>query len=160
MKVIKPTQGKQAIVDDVDFDSLNRHKWHVSKGRNTFYAGTWIRKEESRHYVRMHNLIMGKGVDHVDGNGFNNQRSNLRMATIEQNSANSKIRKDNKSGYKGVYLGSADKWCASIRTRGKTIHLYRGPFLLEAARAYVDASRKCWGEFASNLLSKKKGKQK
>ena len=108
MKEIKLTQGKVALVDDSDFEILNKYKWCLLKGYNTFYAQRRIGVKEpgTRRYIMMHTAIMGelpKGyeIDHKDGNGFNNQRDNLRLVTRRQNMQNRRQLKS--SQYPGVH---------------------------------------------------------
>lgn len=87
-------------------------------------------------------------IDHIDGNRTNNHILNLREATKSQNAANSKIRKDNKSGVKGVfYLEKFGTWKASIRVNSKSIHLGNFKSLEEAKRVRLAASMKYFGEF-------------
>jgi hypothetical protein len=98
----------------------------------------------------MHRLIMGPGpqVDHKDGNGLNNRRSdNLRFATDTQNRANQKVRKDSTTGFKGV-RPHRDKFQARIRVKGREITLGSFATPEEAALAYNAAAKECFGEFA------------
>lgn len=151
MKEIKLTQGKVALVDDDDFERVNAFKWQAFKNYQTWYArrneGTSPRKN-----VRMHQYILGvKGkasqVDHCDGDGLNNQRSNLRIATMMQNQANRGPQRNNTSGFKGVYKHEGN-WRAQIKYKGEKISLGAYPDPAEAARAYDRKARELFGEFA------------
>jgi len=131
-------------VDDSDFVFLNHFNWQVDKNGVV-----------SSHAVGlMSRLIMeaprGKEVDHIDGNRFNNQRSNLRLATSSQNKCNRGPRKDNKSGLKGVsWHRPLNKWTARIKIPyGKYLHLGLFGSKIEAAKAYNGAAEKYHGEFA------------
>jgi hypothetical protein len=136
-----------AFVDDADFDLVSQYKWYPIKHRNTFYARTNIGKRAS---LLMHVLLVGKYRDHKDRNGLNNRRSNLRPATHSQNRANSKLYRNNTSGYRGVsFHAKQDAWHAKIVVEGRRIWL--GAYLTaeSAARAYNEAAREHFGEFAS-----------
>jgi len=149
MKKIKLTQNKYVLVDDKDFNYLNQFKWHAIKGRNTFYAARNIYKNGTRKYIRMHNLILGNGVDHIDNNGLNNQRKNLRLVTPQQNNMNQIMRKNNKSGYKGVYPRINGGFAANIRINRKSIHLGVFNDKIEAAKAYNQKAKELFGEYAN-----------
>lgn len=160
MKRIKLTQGKFALVDDADFEWLNQWKWRVNA------QGYAVRREYTRiskgvrHAVdfRMHRQIMGEPqgmeVDHEDGEGLNNQRYNLRVATHQQNLANRPKQKNNTSGYKGVSWSKQNKkWWAHICVSGKTISIGHYKDIKEAAKAYNEAASIHQGSFARlNLL--------
>jgi hypothetical protein len=93
MKEISLTQGQVALVDDEDYDYLMQWKWHFYKGTHSHYAVCSLpRKNGKRTGFRMHRLIMNTPpdlvVDHIDHNGLNNQKSNLRNCTKCQNQAN------------------------------------------------------------------------
>jgi len=153
MKKILLTQGKYALVDDSDYDFLNKWKWCANKLGNTYYAvRNSPRIKGKGKTILMHRVIMdlsiGMEVDHIDGDGLNNQRKNLRVCTHLQNLKNRGIPKGNKSGYKGVsFYKRVKKWVAFIGVNGKNIGL--GYFLTkeDAYKAYCDACIKYHGDF-------------
>jgi hypothetical protein len=170
MKEIKLTQGKVAFVDDEDFDYLNQWRWQFVFNGYTWYAH---RSEytNGKKTIRMHRLIMNapKGVfiDHIDHNGLNNQKSNLRVCTRSENSQN-RLNK-HRIQYKGVeYKPTSFKrykngktrislskkpYYSSIRVKMKKIYLGRFKTSAEAAIAYNNAALKYFGEFAKlNLI--------
>lgn len=126
MKKIKLTQEKFAIVDDNDFEVLNQFKWYARASRKTFYA---TRNSNPRKLklpqIQMHRIILGKiplgkEVDHIDGDGLNNQRKNLRLVTISENAMNKGQYSNNKSGYKGVCWNKREKkWSATAKLPNK-----------------------------------------
>ena len=154
MKRIKLTQGKFALVSDEDYEYLNQWKWFAHKGYTTFYAirhSLTINKK--RTLIYMHRVIaerMGiKNPDHIDRNGLNNQRNNLRDSTRSQNNANRGLNKNNTSGYKGVcWNKQKQKWHARIRVNYKYVQLGLFDNIKDAARAYNKAALKYFGEFA------------
>ena len=151
--LIPLTQGKFALVDDEDFDWLNQYKWHTSKDSHTFYAVRQCRSQKGkRTTIRMHREILrppvGREIDHKDGNGLNNLRCNLRVATKAQNQQNRRTQKGT-SRFKGVsWHRAAAKWQARIMREGKWFYL--GVFLseIEAAQTYDKAAKNLFGEFA------------
>lgn len=151
------TQGKVALIDDEDYDLVARYKWHAHKwGKRSilWYAITNIQLVNSKKTtIRMHTLIMGKLpnllIDHIDRNGLNNQRSNLRFVTPAQNTYNSIGPENRFSPYKGVHWDkSRSKWMARIEVKGKQINLGRFDDVVEAARVYDEAASFYRGEYA------------
>lgn len=88
-------------------------------------------------------------VDHIDLNGLNNQKHNLRLCTNHQNSFNKRIPSENKSGFKGVsFHKRAGKWRARVKFNRKENHIGLFKSKIEAARAYDKLAVKLFGEFA------------
>lgn len=142
--------GLVAVIDVADLDKVANHGWWPRKGKRDgkFYAITEIDKRS----VLMHILITGHtdGIDHKDGDGLNNRRSNLRTANNGQNKANSpKYRTTNRrqptSKYKGVFYDTKYK---KYRTRCRNKHIGYYTTEREAAIAYDRAARREFGEFA------------
>jgi hypothetical protein len=137
MKEISLTQGRVALVDDEDFEELNKFKWHTQPHGNTFYVIRNTPRKPGKHQgtERMHRVILnipeGMETDHIDGDGLNNQKSNLRIATHRQNSQNLALKQTKKtSKFPGVFWDKRkSKWCACIRINGSQKHL--GYFLNE-----------------------------
>lgn len=138
------------VVDKEHFDYLNKWKWYAHKSRNTFYAERTERTVSGKRIlVQMHHEIIGKKeglvVDHVNGNGLDNRRENLRLITNRQNTQNRHTERDSK--YPGVGWSKYNKkWCARIRINNDRLHL--GYFINEADayRAYCDASKEITGD--------------
>ena len=151
MKEIPLTQGKHALVDDEDYEWLSKHKWYYSGDgyahRHPPRDGKPLKTE------RMHVSIIGKidglEVDHIDGNGLNNQRNNLRHVTKSQNQHNGKSHENSSSKYKGVSLHSqVHRWWARITADGKVKSLGCYNSEAEAAKVYNEAAKKYYGEYA------------
>lgn len=100
----------------------------------------------------MHRLILdvpkGAEVDHINGNGLDNRRRNLRICTRSENQWNRRLAPNNTSGFKGVYRFQG-KWRAQIQSFGKKIHIGLYETRIEAARAYDEVAIKCHGDFAA-----------
>lgn len=153
MREIQLTQGKVAIVDDEDFESLNQFKWCAFKHRNTYYAARNIIVGDRWKTLLMHREIMeatkGVQVDHRNGDGLFNCKKNLRHCTNQENQRNRHSQKNNKLHIKGVrWCKSASKFKSQIGIGGKTIHLGYFNVLGDADSAYRIAEEKYFGEFA------------
>ncbi len=143
------TRGKFALVDAEDYYQLSKFKWCAAGGTNTFYAAaSWRGKG-----VTMHRVIMAPPdhlvVDHIDHNGLNNCKSNLRLCTHAQNIRNTRPTKGTSSRYKGVcWNKDAKKWRASIRLNRKSQHIGHFENEIDAAKAYDEKAAEVFGEFA------------
>lgn len=152
MKVITLSQDYVALVDDEDFEKLNKFSWYAHKALNTYYACRKRRKSEVENWhknmhVAMHREIMGqpKGmeVDHKDHNGLNCQKSNMRIVTHMHNMWNTPKRKTSKTGYRGIsFDAQTRKWRAIITINHRSISLGRFVNLEEAIRARKIAEKK------------------
>lgn len=154
MKEIQLRGGLVALVDDEDFGLVRDGRWHVLASRTTLYARKHL-KGGCDTRIMMHTLLTGWPlVDHVNGNGLDNRRVNIRPATSSQNSMNRRVRSDSRSGLKGVYRrkqrdGSwADRWAAHIQVEGRRVNLGNYPSPVDAALAYDAAAARHFGEFA------------
>lgn len=150
---IELTQGKCAYVDPEDAAKLSFRKWHASKSNTQWYAKSDKGTRKNRQRLRMHRVIMGakpgEQIDHINGDGLNNCKSNLRRCTHQENHFNEGLSKNNTSGYKGVSWCKRDKkWIAQIAPHGKNKYLGRFDCKHEAAEAYNEAAKKHFGEFA------------
>ena len=135
MKYIPLTQGKQAIVDDEDFERVNQWKWCFHKGNNEKNAYAF-----RFNSIRMHRFILnvpkGLHVDHINGDTLDNRKSNLRMCTNSENQLNSYRHRDNKvmgfrvKEYKNKVLYEAQK-------HGAYLGLFSTPEL--AHQAYLNS---------------------
>ncbi len=160
MKEIKLSQGKVALVDDEDYEMLNKYKWyaHYKKSGDSFYARRTIKFTKGCGKIEMHRQIMntpkGMHTDHINHDTLNNQKSNLRICSPSENARNrgsQSVQKKKKcaSQYKGVCRSTQiNKWQSQIQCNKKHIHI--GTFTNEedAARAYNDKATELFGEFA------------
>jgi hypothetical protein len=144
------TQGKFTLVDNADYEWLNKHKWYVNHGYAV--SGFPVR-------LRMHRLILGldktdsRECDHINGNKLDNRRFNLRICNKSQNQQN-RISRTGSSKYKGVTRHKkTGRWQAQIRHQGKRYYLGLYINEVEAAQAYNERAKKLFGEFARlNIL--------
>ena len=160
MKRIKLTKGKFALVDDEDFEYLNQWKW-TCVGRGYAQRKYSIKGGRKGINMYMHRDIVSipkdKFIDHINGNGLDNRKSNLRICTLSQNNANRKKSINGTSMYKGVsWYSPYGKWCARICKNDLDIFIEYFKSEKEAALAYNEAAIKYHGEFANlNVIEPK-----
>jgi hypothetical protein len=158
MATIKVGLEKEALVDDSDYAELARHRWRYNKSKlsdDLGYAYTSIRGKP----VLMHRMIMkpplGFVVDHVNRNGLDNRRQNLRTCSRAENLRNRKTAKSNKCGLKGVYLEEFNRhgnrcskpWRAQIKVDGTRHNLGSHETKELAYQAYCRAAKLLHGDF-------------
>jgi hypothetical protein len=142
------TKGKYALVDQEDFARVNylcHWTWHTAG----YAYGSMSKTRHLLHRIVV-NAKLGQHVDHINGNKLDCRKANLRICTVSQNQANRKISANNTSGYKGIvnHKRGPKCWQARITVDQKAISLgyYADP--KDAARAYNEAAKKYFGEFA------------
>jgi len=148
-KEIKLTQGQVAVVDICDYEELNQYKWHALKRPNDrWYVARW----DGKRTIVIHRVIMdcpeGLVVDHINHDGLDNRRVNLRICTRAQNNMNRRPRKNMTSKYKGVSWCKTHKvWIARISKGGIDKNVGSFDCEIKAAHAYNDYVKEWHGEF-------------
>lgn len=149
------THGDKILYyDEEDQVVVLGYRWSLNKRGNTFYAIAKTGGRKNHKEYKLHRLIMqvvdpNIKVDHIDHNGLNNTRVNLRIVSHSQNMYNSAVSKNNKTGYKGVHFHKKrNKYVAIISCSGNAEHLGLFNSASEAALAYNEAATKYFGEYA------------
>lgn len=157
MAFIQTLQGDTVLFDDADESIVRNYEWRSSiikrsSGRSYVYAST-----RGVNKMFMHRFLMNCSdpnifVDHINGNGLDNRRSNLRLCNRSQNSANRQSSFKSSSKYLGV-CKKRKNWRAQISVNKRTKYLGTFKTQEEAALAYNEAAKKIHGEFANlNVL--------
>lgn len=139
-------KGLDVLIDKQDAYLLEERSWWT----NGKYLSGWSKEGT----VYLHRLIMnpprGKEVDHINGNRYDNRRSNLRLCTRSQNNANWKGKhRPGSSKYRGVcWRKDTKKWKAEVQLNGKTTNIGCFDSEVEAAKAYDSVAQRLFGEFA------------
>ena len=154
MKSVQLTMGKIAIIDDCDSDLMSLNwRTNITKRTGNAYGVREIWNKSDRYTEHLHRVILERKLgrklqknevtDHIDGNGLNNIRDNLRVCTQSQNMTNTQKRVDNTSGYTGVYYNKAKKgYDAYINKNGKRYRLGRFKTIEEAITVRLTAKKK------------------
>lgn len=146
------TKGYEAIIDTADVPLVDGVNWCATVHHSAVYAVRTDLISGRPRRVYMHRIIIpceGLEVDHVDWNGLNNRRNNLRAATTSQNQYNQRLAKHNTSGFKGVSWNKRrEKWRAQIRAGGTRLDLGLFPTREDAHAAYAKASAELHGQFS------------
>ncbi len=152
MREIPLTRGQVALVDDADYEWLSGWKWYANRKRDRWYA---VRNTASHRFIRMHRAILGldfgdpRQVDHINNDGLDNRRFNLRITNPHGNNGNVGLRRDNTSGFRGVsWDKTRGRWMACLRMGGHIMHLGRFDTPEAAARAWNEAALAYWGSMA------------
>jgi len=143
-----------ALVDDEDYEEINKYKWTILNSPSwnkvnptNRYAYRRFMKDGKYKNITMHRQITGYLItDHIDRNGLNNQRKNLRPATHQQNMHNIGLRRNNTSGYTGVHKHN-NGYRAQMRINGKWKYIGFSLDKLKCAKMMAEAIKKYRGDF-------------
>lgn len=147
------TKGYVAMIDADDVPLVEGVNWYAKVTPHTVYAkrSAWVdgRNRCEGLHQRILKVPPDMQVDHIDNNGLNNRRSNLRPATPGQNQHNQRARIDNRSGFKGVTWDSRSRvWEVRCRVNGKRLYLGQFFTLQAAVECAKKHRRALHGEFA------------
>lgn len=156
MAQLQLTKGKIALIDDADLPLVNRWKWGYVPRSNGVggYVARWESGGSSRTTIYLHRQLMNaqpcQQVDHINGDGLDNRRSNLRLCSQSQNFANRRILPQRSLPYRGVYYDKRrSNYFAAIKVNGKSYRLGTFTNPKDAALAYDKAAQSHFGDFAS-----------
>lgn len=154
VKTISMTNSPlKALVDDEDYALISSFRWQINPKRKSVYRCTARRPVQHTIYIhrQVMNAQIGQYVDHINHDFLDNRKSNLRIATNQQNSANQRIRcfTGKSSRFKGVsYHSDCGKWSAQITINYKIKYLGLFANESDAAKRYNEAAKEHFGEFA------------
>lgn len=172
MITIPLNHEKMAIIDDVDSGKVANFKWLAVRYNNTWYAKAYTRVgrvgringiNRLGKMIYLHRLVMGfpkKFIDHIDHDGLNCRKNNLREVTASQSNMNMRMRKGNVSGFRGVTIlrdhPRKRPWLAQLKINGETVFRDYFTTAIAGAKAYNKASLKYHGDFGyRNLIPTK-----
>jgi hypothetical protein len=135
------------LIDEEDLELVSRFIWFADRRKFVAYAKTLSRRVNTT----MHRLVMkakkGQQVDHINGDGLDNRKQNLKLSTGSSNQQNAHNKRRSISGYRGVYPSSNNKWRTQLTHKKKRYHLGVYETTLEAAIAYDNAADSLYGPF-------------
>lgn len=153
--LIPLTQGKFATIDEADVELVSQYRWHACDRGRTFYAATSRDRRSTGEVIYLHRLLAkpnpDQHVDHINGDGLDCRRANLRLCTDAENRRNMRKTRG-ASRFKGVSVDPRQPgkpWCASIHYENKKVSLGSYETEVEAARAYNAAAVELHGQFAN-----------
>lgn len=151
MKQIVLRDGSEVIVDDEDFEKVSKHRWYLMKSTNK--TSSYAVRKSGRKNVLMHREILHAPkltiCDHINGNGLDNRKANLRLCTREQNARNRRLNSNSKTGLKGVYK-NGKKYRAQIRYCNTKVYLGRFSTPEEAYEEYKHVARQLFGDYLNS----------
>lgn len=140
----------QTIIDKEDYEKIKKLQlvYWQKVGKDAKYINCL---SKNRPTGALHRIVMdatkGQFIDHINRDGLDNRKTNLRVATYGQNHSNSRVRKDSLTGYKGV-TNQKGVYRVIITSNKKDYYLGQFRNIIDAARAYDKAAKKFHGEFA------------
>lgn len=144
----KGNQKGFALINAEDVTKCQSIKWHLSYRKNKPYCFGKINNKN----VRLHRFILNyydlsKEIDHINGDGLDNRKENLRICTHQENMMNQRVLpSNNSSGFIGIYMDKkSNKWIAQIKVNGKHIHLGTFENLDDATQSRKEAEIKYFG---------------
>ena len=159
MKLLPLTKDKFALVDDDDYYWLSQWNWFAVEIKNIWYARRSKKKgvlrSNEKYEIYLHRIVMKCSninfvIDHLDKNGLNNQKENLRICTKSENNKHTSSHKNSSSQYLGVsYDKNRNKWSANLMNNGKRILFKRYNTEIEAAKAYDITAKTQFGVYAN-----------
>ena len=151
VKEVPLTRGKVALVDAEDYEYINQWKWRTRVDGNSLYAMRQVKSMGKTQTVLMHRVLnktpKGCHTDHINCNGLDNRKENLRTVTQKQNQQN-RASRYGASRYKGVNPKNS-RWRARIRVDKKLIHLGYFDSEIDAAKCYDVYATKHFGKYAN-----------
>ena len=152
MKEIIIHGDRRVLLDDEDYERVKDMKWSaIFTGRRAYIVTSGLNEKGRRTTIYLHRLLMnpapGECVDHINGDTFDNRRSNLRLATYAENARNCKVYKNNTSGFKGVRQ-SGNRWGVEVQFMNVKLHASGFQSAEEAAHFYDLIASRLFGEYA------------
>lgn len=147
-------KGQCFLIDIEDIERVKKYIWYITNNGYIITHKERIYKEKRQKSILLHRYIMGEPedkkivIDHINGDKKDNRKTNLRKCAYAQNIVNSKIRKNNTSGYRGVRITESGKYLAYIKYNYKQINLGRYDYIKDAAKKYNEKAIELFGDFA------------